>query len=83
MGYFAETRSLGGNAMKYTDSGWVRIRLKAKNLPEEESDGEKKALVTLSVSDSGKGIGREFLKTRLFTPFSQENSLNPGTGLGK
>jgi Histidine kinase-, DNA gyrase B-, and HSP90-like ATPase len=34
------------------------------------------------VSDSGRGIGREFLKTKLFTPFSQEDTLASGTGLG-
>jgi hypothetical protein len=34
------------------------------------------------VSDSGRGITREFLKTKLFTPFSQEDTLASGTGLG-
>jgi len=34
------------------------------------------------VSDSGRGIGREFLKTKFFTPFSQEDTLSSGTGLG-
>lgn len=34
------------------------------------------------MSDSGRGIGREFLKTKLFTPFSQEDTLASGTGLG-
>lgn len=34
------------------------------------------------MSDSGRGISREFLKTKLFTPFSQEDTLASGTGLG-
>lgn len=74
--------NLGGNAIKYTDSGWVRIRMKAEDLPDEGNEGERKSLVTLIFTDSGKGISREFLKARLFTPFSQENPLVSGTGLG-
>lgn len=75
--------NLGGNAIKYTDSGWVRIKLRADDLPPDlGDDDEKKSLVTLVFTDSGKGISREFLKTRLFTPFSQENPLASGTGLG-
>ena len=38
--------------------------------------------VELGVLDTGKGISKEFLKTQLFHPFSQENPLQSGTGLG-
>lgn len=74
--------NLGGNAIKYTDSGWVRIRMKVEDLPPNGDEEDRKSLVTLIFTDSGKGISREFLKTRLFTPFSQENPLVSGTGLG-
>lgn len=74
--------NLGGNAIKYTDSGWVRIRMKVEDLPPNGDSEDRKSLVTLIFTDSGKGISREFLKTRLFTPFSQENPLVSGTGLG-
>jgi CheY-like chemotaxis protein len=36
----------------------------------------------MAVIDTGKGIGKEFLKEQLFHPFSQENPLQTGTGLG-
>lgn len=74
--------NLGGNAIKYTDSGWVRIRMKVEDLPPNRNEEDRKSLVKLIFTDSGKGISREFLKTRLFTPFSQENPLVSGTGLG-
>ncbi|KAL1920845.1 uncharacterized protein VTP21DRAFT_11480 [Calcarisporiella thermophila] len=38
--------------------------------------------IVLTVSDTGKGISRNFLQTRLFQPFAQEDPLAPGTGLG-
>lgn len=36
----------------------------------------------MAVIDTGKGIGKDFLKEHLFHPFSQENPLQTGTGLG-
>jgi signal transduction histidine kinase len=62
--------NLAGNAVKYTEAGWVRIRLRTEDM-EPDVQGNKRARMILSVSDSGKGISREFLKTKLFTPFSQ------------
>ncbi|KAA8893841.1 hypothetical protein FN846DRAFT_895618 [Sphaerosporella brunnea] len=73
--------NIAGNAMKYTDAGWVRVRLRADEM-EADAHGNPRAMVRISVSDSGKGISREFLKTKLFTPFSQENPLAAGAGLG-
>ena len=69
--------------MKYTDSGWVRVHLQAEDLPLGQDSGDKrKSKLTFTVSDSGRGISREFLRTKLFTPFSQEDTLASGTGLG-
>lgn len=73
--------NLTGNAMKYTESGWVRVRLRADEIS-GDGQGNRRAMVKISISDSGKGISRSFLKTKLFTPFSQENPLAPGAGLG-
>ncbi|KAJ6071678.1 hypothetical protein N7499_009692 [Penicillium canescens] len=72
------------NAVKYTDSGRVSLRLEAQEAPENWSQkhGTKEDMITLTVSDTGRGISEEFLRSRLFIPFAQENSLAVGTGLG-
>jgi signal transduction histidine kinase len=73
--------NLFGNALKYTDAGWVYVSLQSKDIEPTLSQSPQSA-ITIIVSDSGRGISQEFLHGHLFTPFSQENSLNPGTGLG-
>lgn len=78
---FAKTDIYAGNALKYTNSGWIRVQLRANDLPPGE-DGELKSKVTFTISDSGRGITQEFLKSKLFTPFCQEDTLASGTGLG-
>ena len=67
--------NITGNALKYTPSGWVRIQLSAK-------ETDDKTTIHISVSDSGKGISADFLKNQMFSPFSQEDTLQVGTGLG-
>ncbi|KAL4805595.1 hypothetical protein BDV18DRAFT_161244 [Aspergillus unguis] len=71
-----------GNAMKYTDSGRVRLRLEASEAPDGRRSQPAEDLITLTVSDTGKGISEEFLRARLYTPFAQEDTLAVGTGLG-
>lgn len=74
--------NLVGNAFKYNkENGWIRIHLTSTPAPDDKF-GNKRSKVGLTVSDSGKGISREFLKTKLFTPFTQENPLSAGAGLG-
>ena len=67
--------NITGNALKYTASGWVRVQLSC-------TEKEGQTFMHLTVSDSGKGISPEFLKNRMFSPFSQEDTLQAGTGLG-
>ncbi|KAI9771345.1 MAG: hypothetical protein M1840_002315 [Geoglossum simile] len=73
--------NLFGNALNYTDAGWVYISLQSKDIEPTLSQSPQSA-ITIIVSDSGRGMSQEFLRGHLFTTFSQENSLNPGTGLG-
>lgn len=68
--------NLLGNALKYTDAGFVGVSLQV------ESETETNTRVRLRFVDSGKGMSLEFQRTRLFSPFSQEDPFASGTGLG-
>ena len=77
--------NLFGNALKYTRSGFVRVKLEARDTPPgPDAEGSKTnaTSIVLTIADSGIGISPEFMRTKLFAPFSQESSMNPGTGLG-
>lgn len=69
-----------GNSLKYTASGCIRVRLNLATTtgPSDESSDT----IHLSISDTGRGISKEFLRKRLFTPFNQEDHLSSGCGLG-
>jgi CheY-like chemotaxis protein len=72
------------NAIKYTKAGHVSLHLEAKEISETcvSRHGTKEQMVTLTVSDTGKGISEGFLRSKLFVPFAQEDSLVTGSGLG-
>jgi signal transduction histidine kinase len=78
--------NLLGNALKYTSRGYVRIKLDTEEMEDYHQPGQIEAIprsnVVLTITDTGKGISNEFLRSKLFTPFAQENSLSSGTGLG-
>nr|XP_019046419.1 two-component system sensor protein [Kwoniella bestiolae CBS 10118]OCF25349.1 two-component system sensor protein [Kwoniella bestiolae CBS 10118] len=70
--------NLVGNSFKFTTDGYVQITLREMPHP----PGSRTIPVEMAVIDTGKGIGKDFLKDQLFHPFSQENPLQTGTGLG-
>ncbi|PQE15532.1 sensor histidine kinase response protein [Rutstroemia sp. NJR-2017a WRK4] len=75
--------NLVGNSLKYTAAGYIKVSLRLEDSKDKSSElGKPEKLVVLQVCDTGKGISTEFLKNKLFTAFSQESSLAPGTGLG-
>jgi signal transduction histidine kinase/CheY-like chemotaxis protein len=81
-----------GNALKYTPSGYIYLGLRSsksraprshmRSIIEAPGEEGHDYDVTLTVKDTGKGIGHEFLQNDLFTPFMQEDPLTSGNGLG-
>lgn len=76
-----------GNALKYTEKGSVSVRLELTkkynaSTSQPQSTASDQEVLILTVSDTGRGISNAYLKSNLFTPFSQEDPLAPGTGLG-
>ncbi|KAI0448705.1 hypothetical protein F5B21DRAFT_518740 [Xylaria acuta] len=69
-----------GNSLRYTDRGFIVITLRQeKNIPKRSSHSTN---LKLTITDTGRGIGAYFMQHHLFTPFTQEDCLSPGTGLG-
>ncbi|KAM0361887.1 hypothetical protein ACHAPK_011695 [Fusarium culmorum] len=68
-----------GNSLKYTSQGIITVSLTQS---EPSIAGSQERTVTLVIEDSGRGISEEFLKNGIFKPFSQEDELSAGTGLG-
>lgn len=73
--------NLFGNALKYTNSGAIRVTLEqAKPEINHHDIGETKVVMT--VKDTGIGMSPDFLANHLYSPFTQENHLSSGVGLG-
>ncbi|KAJ8064020.1 hypothetical protein OCU04_007861 [Sclerotinia nivalis] len=70
-----------GNALKFTTSGLVKVSLSYEMATSPKSR-KNLAFVTLTISDTGRGIAADFLKRQIYTPFAQEDSLTAGAGLG-
>ncbi|RSL65266.1 hypothetical protein CEP54_004325 [Fusarium duplospermum] len=71
--------NLFGNSLKYTHRGLIKVSLQKTNALCADS---KERWVTLTVADTGVGIGQDFLQNSIFKPFAQENHLSSGTGVG-
>lgn len=72
--------NLFGNAVKYTEAGYLSVKLYAKE-PAYHEQGRRLQHVTLVFADSGKGIAPDFIP-KLFTPFAQQDQMCEGFGLG-
>ncbi|KAL2839368.1 hypothetical protein BJY01DRAFT_28611 [Aspergillus pseudoustus] len=67
-----------GNSLKWTKAGFVEVSLSKVRRKKDSSH----VFALLSVTDTGSGIAADFLRHKLFSPFSQENALSEGLGLG-
>jgi signal transduction histidine kinase len=70
--------NLINNALKYTSEGSINVSLKI--LP--PSNKMSRPVAQLSVVDTGRGMSKDFLRTKLFRAFVQEDQMAEGTGLG-
>ncbi|KAH8422479.1 hybrid sensor histidine kinase/response regulator [Aspergillus melleus] len=71
--------NLIGNSFKFTQSGLIEVCLSQRV---DRANGSKSVQAHLSIRDTGCGISPEFLEDKLFQPFTQENDLTEGVGLG-
>jgi len=68
--------NLVGNAVKFTDTGGITIKLRMRKR------GKDSSVLTISVEDTGIGIAEEQL-CEIFSPFTQASEQpHEGTGLG-
>jgi signal transduction histidine kinase len=69
------TMNIFGNALKYTHAGYIRIKLEARAISSVvsaiDNNPTERTMVTLTISDTGRGMSSDFLKTKVFTPFTQ------------
>lgn len=72
--------NLFGNALKYTQEGYIRLFMKKETL--KTSDNKTTPAVCITISDSGRGMSQDFLLHHLYIPFLQEDTQAPGLGVG-
>jgi len=78
--------NLIGNAIKFTQKGYIKIKICARNpqvISYEKDRKEELIDIIIEVEDTGIGISDEFQK-QIFNPFTQEAGQKKlgGTGLG-
>lgn len=74
--------NLFGNSLKYTDKGLIIVSMTLQDMKNEDGTSSNDILLKINIKDTGKGISSEYLRSNLFTPFSQEDTLATGVGLG-
>lgn len=71
-----------GNGLKYTHTGIVSVRLSTDDSQSMNVERPGSTYVSLQIQDTGIGMSQDFLKTEMWQPFRQADSLTSGTGLG-
>ncbi|MBF0201211.1 MAG: PAS domain S-box protein [Desulfamplus sp.] len=75
--------NLLGNAVKFTERGWIRLRAHSEPAAEQAGDEKKSLLLLFEIEDSGPGIAKSE-QERIFHAFEQVEvaRIVEGTGLG-
>ena len=55
-----------GNALKYTQKGSIIVKLSLDEPPNTVDDPAEERTLEIKVTDTGKGISSEYLRTSLF-----------------
>ncbi|KAE8154068.1 hypothetical protein BDV25DRAFT_167777 [Aspergillus avenaceus] len=72
--------NLFGNALKYTNTGYIRLLMQRDTLTK---NGQSPVpAVRITISDSGRGMSQDFLIHHLYSAFLQEDNTSPGLGVG-
>lgn len=74
--------NLFGNALKYSHAGkgLVEVTLRRSTKPARRTQG--RASIEIVITDTGRGMSADYLRNKLYRPFSQEDPFSVGTGLG-
>ncbi|KAL8715606.1 MAG: hypothetical protein Q9220_000943 [cf. Caloplaca sp. 1 TL-2023] len=72
----------GALRRKYTLVGKIVVKLRLEPPESTAEDHNKTKILNITVTDTGRGISSDYLRSSLYTPFSQEDVLANGTGLG-
>ena len=65
-----------GNALKYTLRGLILVQLSLEPVEpavDIADDSVQQRMLQIKVTDTGKGISKEYIRTSLFNPFCQED----------
>ncbi|KAJ6489668.1 hypothetical protein C8R47DRAFT_1215480 [Mycena vitilis] len=73
--------NLASNALKYTPKGTIVLSLRELTVQPRDKPSDGRRMIEFSMVDTGIGMSSEYKKD-IFTPFSQESTFNPGSGLG-
>ncbi|KAL4735911.1 hypothetical protein BDV11DRAFT_23803 [Aspergillus similis] len=72
--------NLFGNALKYTQTGYIRLLMRNDTLKGNEQNTIP--AIRMNFSDSGRGMSKDFIANHLYTAFHQEDTTSPGLGVG-
>lgn len=61
-----------GNALKYTQKGSIVVKLSLDESPNKTEEPTEERILEIKITDTGKGISSEYLRTSLF---NRESSL--------